>query len=184
MVIKLSDSFTSKRDGKIATGLFIDGISLDRASKRMGRKVSLENLLNSFKRGHEIAVARYYTVIPQEDDSRHRSFLDAVAKSGFEVIVKRLPPKGVNRQVTSDLELTTDMFAFACGKFAPDVTPSVIVVCPSHDLAYPFTALKERGVITTAADFGANRPGDVLKSAEDWIDLSDAEEIWIRRVIV
>ena len=169
-----------KRSGRGVIGLFIDGTQLDRAARRLQKRVSLEALLKSFQQSHTVKVARYYTVLPQEDDSRHRSFLDAVSRAGFEVVVKRLPPKNVERQVSSDIELTTDMFVFvAAHEGDKDLPPEIIVVCPSRDLSYPFTALKERGIKTTSADFSAAKPGDVLKSAENWVDLTDAD-IWMK----
>jgi hypothetical protein len=54
-------------------------------------------------------------VIPHEDDSRQRAFLDAVARAGLSVIVKRLPPKGIARQVATDLEMASDIVAFSLG---------------------------------------------------------------------
>jgi hypothetical protein len=60
-------------------------------------------------------VARYYTVIPHEDDSRQRAFLDAVARAGLTVVVKRLPPKGIERQVATDIEMAADIVAFSLG---------------------------------------------------------------------
>jgi len=54
----------------------------------------------------------------------------------------------------------------------------VTVVCPSRDLAYPISLVKELGVDTVTADFGQFNTGDLLKSAAKWIDLSDSETIW------
>jgi hypothetical protein len=158
--------------------------------------------------------------VPYEDDSRQRAFLDAVSRAGLSVIVKRLPPKGINRQVSVDLEMAADIVAFSLGhttfsreneylpvdhplrsaqshstrddsrsasaESAKDGDPerlekasrSVVVVCPSRELAYPLGLSKEFEVDTTTADFGQFNTGDVLKSAAKWIDLSDSETIW------
>ena len=72
-------------------------------------------LIRGVTSGHPAVVARYYTLIPYEDDSRQRAFLDAVSRAGLSVIVKRLPPKGVNRQVAVDLEMAADIVAYALG---------------------------------------------------------------------
>ena len=55
---------------------------------------------------------------------------------------------------------------------------SLVIVCPSRDLAYSISLSKEFGVETTTADFGQFNTGDILKSAAKWIDLSDSETIW------
>jgi len=51
-------------------------------------------------------------------------------------------------------------------------------VCPSRELTYPVSLVKELGVDTITADFGQFNTGDLLKSAAKWIDLSDSETIW------
>lgn len=222
-----------RRRERRKVGLFIDGTGLDRAARRLNKKVDLSSLVRGVTSGIQPVIARYYTLIPYEDDSRQRAFLDAVARAGLSVVVKRLPPKGVTRQVSVDLEMASDIVAFACGhnkfsalseyqpssepqrgsalptaapfirqraaapqKIAEPETPpeeegktpetpsisneprSVIVVCPSRELSYPISLLKEFGVDTTTADFGQFNAGDVLKSAAKWIDLSDSETIW------
>jgi hypothetical protein len=40
-----------------------------------------------------------------------------VSRAGLTVLVKRLPPKGVTRQVSIDVELAADIIAFALGHF-------------------------------------------------------------------
>lgn len=233
-----------KRSEVRRLGLFIDGTGLDRATRRINKKVDMSSLLRGVTSGTVPAVARYYTLIPYEDDSRQRAFLDAVTRAGLQVIVKRLPPKGVSRQVSVDIEMAADIVAFALGhmKFSdlseykpdlghgrgsalpsaipfprltgmraqradtptPGTTPgavvpaaqaavasaasdetkqrkekrSVVLVCPSRDLAYAISLVKELGVDTTTADFGQFNTGDILKSAAKWIDLSDSETIW------
>ena len=104
-----------KRTEQRVLGIFIDGIGLDRASKRMQRKIDLASLIKGVSSGLKPVVARYYTVIPHEDDARQFSFLEAVTRSGLSVIVKRLPPKGMTRQVTTDVEMGSDIIAFAQG---------------------------------------------------------------------
>lgn len=104
-----------KRTRRRSIGLFIDGVGLDRACRRLNRKIDLSGLVRGVTSGTAPVVARYYTLIPYEDDSRQHAFLDAVAKAGLAVVVKRLPPKGVNRQVSVDIEMAADMVAFARG---------------------------------------------------------------------
>ncbi len=104
-----------KRKEKRVVGLFIDGTGLDRATRRLKRKVDLGRLVRGVTSGSTPVVARYYTLIPYEDDSRQRAFLDAVYKAGLTVIVKRLPPKGITRQVSVDMEMAADIVAFALG---------------------------------------------------------------------
>jgi len=219
-----------KRKARRVLGLFIDGTGLDRATRRLSRKVDLTRLVRGVTSGIRPVVARYYTLIPYEDDSRQRAFLDAVDRAGLEVVVKRLPPKGVSRQVSVDVEMTADLIAFALGyqrfsdlstyraenkenaqqsgpgartampfgrsrsmrhdenKAEGDEEPPartdlkekriVTIVCPSRELTYPVSLVKELGVDTITADFGQFNTGDLLKSAAKWIDLSDSETIW------
>lgn len=218
---ELGRGFIKKREKKVV-GLFIDGTGLDRATRRINRKVDMSALVRGVTSGIAPIVARYYTLVPYEDDSRQRAFLDAVSRAGLSVIVKRLPPKGINRQVSVDLEMAADIVAFSLGhtsfsrenEYLPldhplrspqsqstkkdsrtasspaeaheaeetrkseNVSRSVVVVCPSRELAYPLGLSKEFEVDTTTADFGQFNTGDVLKSAAKWIDLSDSETIW------
>jgi len=218
-----------KRRERRVLGLFVDGTGLDRATRRIARKVDLSALVRGVTSGITPVVARYYTLIPYEDDSRQRAFLDAVYRAHLEVIVKRLPPKGVTRQVSVDVEMAADIVAFALGyqdfgelsKYQPgslDAPPEpqrgalpfvrarqtaeraeaapknptpvrpaesgakeqriITVVCPSRDLSYPLSLVKDFGVDTVSADFGQFNTGDILKSAAKWIDLSDSETIW------
>ncbi len=211
-----------KRREKRVVGLFIDGTGLDRATRRLNRKVEMTALVRGVTSGVTPVIARYYTLVPYEDDSRQRAFLDAVSKAGLTVIVKRLPPKGITRQVSVDLEMASDMVAFALGhtKFSKEneylpsdaptrgsslyaatpareiketkeehtspeagshetaLTRSIVVVCPSRELAYPIGLAKDLGADTTSADFGQFNTGDILKSASKWIDLSNSETIW------
>jgi len=104
-----------KRKERRVLGLFIDGTGLDRATRRLKRKVDLTRLVRGVTSGSTPVVARYYTLIPYEDDSRQRAFLDAVHRAGLQVIVKRLPPKGITRQVSVDTEMAADIIAFAQG---------------------------------------------------------------------
>jgi len=104
-----------KRKQRRVLGLFIDGTGLDRATRRMNRKVDMPRFVRGVTSGIVPVVARYYTLIPYEDDSRQRSFLDALRRAGLRVIVKRLPPKGVARQVAVDVEMASDIVAFALG---------------------------------------------------------------------
>ena len=97
-------------------GIFVDGTGLDRATRRLNRRVDLAALIRGLTAGAIAEMARYYTIIPFEDDSRHRAFLDAVERAGLSVEVKRLPPKGITRQVTVDVEMAADIVAFASGK--------------------------------------------------------------------
>jgi len=104
-----------KRSEKRVVGLFIDGTGLDRATRRLNRKVEMSLLVRGVTAGSTLTVARYYTIIPYEDDSRQRAFLDAVSRTGLQVIVKRLPPIGVNRQISVDIEMAADILAFSLG---------------------------------------------------------------------
>lgn len=222
---KLGGGFVKKRERRVV-GLFIDGTGLDRATRRINRKVDMAALVRGVTSGINPVVARYYTLVPFEDDSRQRAFLDAVARAGLSVIVKRLPPKGITRQVSVDLEMAADIVAFAHGRtsftkeneYMPvdsaatihtpaqfvrrqqaevaegteqsetqtvqtipsiETAPrSIVVVCPSREIAYPLSLIKDVSADTTSADFGQFNTGDILKSAQKWIDLSDSETIW------
>ena len=104
-----------KRQSRRLIGLFIDGTGLDRASRRLKRRVDMASLIRGVCSGTPPIVARYYTVIPHEDDSRQLAFLDALSKAKLDVITRRLPPKGVTRQITVDAEMAADIIAFAMG---------------------------------------------------------------------
>ena len=97
-----------KRSQRRVVGVFVDGISLDRATKRFNKRIDFQSLIKGVCGGLEPRVARYYTIIPFEDDSRQHSFLDAVYRGGFEVLLKRLPPKHIERQATTDIEMGVD----------------------------------------------------------------------------
>ena len=109
-----------KRRVRRRLGLFIDGTGLDRATRRLERKVDLAKLVAGLTSGLVPEVARYYTLVPHEDDARQFAFLDAVERAGLEVIVKRLPPKGVKRQVSMDVHIATDMVSYSCGLFSAE----------------------------------------------------------------
>lgn len=107
-----------KRKTRRHMGLFIDATGLDRATRRLERKVDLSRLVQGLTSGLKLEVARYYSLIPYEDDARQFAFLDAVERAGVEVITKRLPPKGVKRQVSMDVHVATDMISYCYGHFA------------------------------------------------------------------
>ena len=129
-----------KRTERRVLGLFIDGTGLDRATRRINRKVDMSALVRGVSAGLLPTVARYYTLIPYEDDSRQRAFLDAVSRAGLTVIVKRLPPKGITRQVSVDVEMAADIIAFSLGhsnfsslcQYRPDA-PEHEAFPPIHD---------------------------------------------------
>ncbi len=106
-----------KRKIKRRVGLFIDATGLDRATRRLDRKVDLARLVRGLTSGVQLEIARYYTLIPYEDDARQFAFLDAVERAGVEVVTKRLPPKGVKRQVSMDVHMATDLISYAYGQF-------------------------------------------------------------------
>lgn len=105
-----------RRSNNKIYGVFIDGVGLDRAARRMQKKVDMGALLKSLTAGSKATIARYYTLLPLEDDSRHRAFLEAVSKSGLEVFTKRLPPKGIDRQISTDAEMSADIISFGLGR--------------------------------------------------------------------
>jgi len=106
-----------KRRKKRRMGLFVDAVGLDRATRRLERKVDLSRLVTGLSSGVPLEVANYYTLVPYEDDARQFAFLDAVERAGLTVIVKRLPPKGVKRQVSMDVHLASDLISFCYGEY-------------------------------------------------------------------
>ncbi len=112
---KKSTSGVIRRRIKREIGIFIDGTGLDRAARRINKRIDMNALVQGVSSGLSPTFARYYTLLPFEDDARHHSFLDAVARAGLSVVVKRLPPKGITRQVTVDVEMAADIVAFARG---------------------------------------------------------------------
>lgn len=190
-----------KRKTKRRMGLFIDATGLDRATRRLERKVDLSRLVKGLTSGIKLEIARYYTLIPYEDDARQFAFLDAVERAGIEVITKRLPPKGVKRQVSMDVHMASDLVRFAVGNYkeeeekiqANDAEGSRIisakggskeikrvatVVCPSREMSYAIFCAHEMNVETSLADFGLYGSSDGWKGVDRWIDLSTSETIW------
>jgi len=192
-----------KRKVKRRLGLFIDGLGLDRATRRLERKVDLSRLVAGLASGMQPEIARYYTLIPNEDDARQFAFLDAVERAGLEVVVKRLPPKGVKRQVSMDVHIAADLIAFGYGHFeasaseeeAKKVANAPVapvekkpktpikrmanIVCPSREVAYGIFMCNQFGVETSLSDFGqygTSKGG--WKGVERWVDLSTSETIW------
>jgi hypothetical protein len=108
-------SFIKRRDNKLIA-VFVDGVGLDRATKRINKRVNLSALVRGVSAGHTPISARYYSLLPFEDDARQSAFLDAVSEAGLDVVIKRLPPKNINVQVTVAVEMTADIMAFALGK--------------------------------------------------------------------
>lgn len=180
-----------KRKARRIFGLFVDGAGLDRATRRIQRKVDLGSLVRSLCTGIQPEIARYYTLVPHQDDARQFAFLDAVERAGMEVVVKRLPPKGVKRQVSMDVHMACDILRFCEGRFSPDeegeeapvtsssrdIKRSAVIVCPNLELSYAVHTAGEIGAETTLADFGNYGHGG-WKSVDKWIDLSASETIW------
>jgi hypothetical protein len=189
-----------RREQTHAIGVFLDGVSLDRAARRLNKKVDWKLLVKVISEGRVPKLLRYYTVIPHEDDARHHSFLGAVEGAGFQVIVKRLPPKGINRNVTIDLEMASDIVGFGLGlrdlpastdpagkegardsrgenKPSDTRTPEkaeIILICPPNDLEYPLRLIADREVKITVVDFKGSGTSELIKVSSKWMDLSDA----------
>ncbi len=132
-VRKKAEKIIKRREKRIL-GIFIDGVGLDRATRRLQRRVSMSALVQALSTGASVSACRYYTVIPHEDDSRQLAFLDAVSHAGLTVIVKRLPPKGVTRQVTTDVEMSADIIAFSHGC---ETFPEEYVYRPAERISAP-----------------------------------------------
>ncbi len=96
--------------------IFIDGVALDRACRRLNKKVNYEALVKSLCVGNQPDVARYYTLLPVEDDARQSAFYDAIARAGLDVVKKRLPPKTLNKQVSTEIEMACDILATVLGR--------------------------------------------------------------------
>jgi hypothetical protein len=168
------------------TALFIDGPALDRASKRLHKKVELKNLVEALSNSVPFSLIRYYTLLPYEDDSRHRSFLQALGNSGIESVVKRLPPKGVTRQVDISVEIATDMLMFGgnIGKVSIDTQTTsqekkiITLVCPNRDLRYPLELLHSINIDIVGVDFGRHIATEISDFTSKWIDLNSLDTIW------
>lgn len=93
--------------------VLVDGTGLDRATKRLQKKIDMSRLFAGICEGLNADVARYYTLMPHEDDARQLAYLEAIDRAGFEVCMKRLPPKNVNRLVSVDVHIATDLLCYA-----------------------------------------------------------------------
>lgn len=197
-----------KRKVRRRMGLFIDATGLDRATRRLDRKVDLSRLIKGLSSGIPLDTARYYCLIPNEDDARQFSFLSAVERAGAEVVTKRLPPKGVKRQVSMDVHIATDLLSFAFGGIAEakkseqplqvnedsstgegkriiaagsstkPIKLVATVICPSRELSYALYTASQAGVDIALADFGLYGTSDGWRGVDRWIDLSTSETIW------
>ena len=159
MKFKELGSGVVKRNSQRVIGLFIDGVGLDRATRRIKKKVEMTKLIKGVSSGLTPIVARYYTLIPFEDDSRQRAYLDALVKAGLQVVAKRLPPRGVDRQVSISAEMAADIVAFAMGYqnfsnlslYTPDSATSSSLV-KAEEIAEvdkkPAETLKQERIIT------------------------------------
>jgi hypothetical protein len=105
-----------KRRSSSALAIFVDGVGLDRACRRVRRRVDWKKLLQSLSGGKRLIEARYYNLLPHSDDNRQTAFLDNLALAGFSCIIKRLPPKNVEKQVSITVEMASDLMAFALGQ--------------------------------------------------------------------
>ena len=167
---EVAKGVVKRRQSKIL-GLFIDGTGLDRATRRLNRRVDLSALVRGVTSGLTPVVLRYYTLIPYEDDSRQRAFLDAVARAGLSVIIKRLPPKGITRQVSVDVEMGADMIAFALGH----ARFSTLSEYQGADI--PDTGTSMSAVMPLARH--KNRPGptEVSSIPPETVDVPDSQAI-------
>lgn len=178
-----------KRKVRRKLGVFIDGVGLDRATKREG-KIDFSRLMQGLCEGLVPGVARYYTIVPHEDDARQTSFHEAIERAGLEPHLKRLPPIGVKRQVSTDVQFATDLMTFATGKLFDGekvvnldegdtpVSKVAVVVCPGRELRYAVRVAAELGVTTSLADFGEYAQSRDWAGVDRWIDLSSSETIW------
>ncbi len=165
------------------------------------KELTLQFPLKGLSEGSTPIVIRYYTILPYEDDSRHHAFLDAVEHAGFSVVVKRSYLRVLNGK-DKDVEMATDIMAFALGQnvlpvgsleggqMAPfektvaetnETKPtmrSVTIVCPSREITYPLSLLKEYGVDSVSVDFSELTKKNALKSASKFMDLSGSTTIW------
>lgn len=164
-----------RRNSNKVYGVFIDGVGLDRASRRLKRKVDMAALVKGLTIGSPALLARYYTLLPQEDDSRHRSFLDAVAKAGLEVFTKRLPPKGIERQVAVDVEMAADIIAFALGR--EDISRASLVSASGQFSIFTQqdSGGSQQNFHSAARISSAISPHPALK-LEEWADLKSQND--------
>jgi hypothetical protein len=177
-----------RRGQKRSLGMFLDGVGLDRAAKRIGRAIDWTALVRLLSEGLTPKVLRYYTILPHEDDARHHAFLLAVENAGFETVVKRLPPKGTVKVVSSDVEIATDIMAhclvLAAGSASPAPTttstaptretPHLVLICPNRELLYPMRLLHNQGISITVADFMNVGHSDHVNASSKWINLTEA----------
>lgn len=162
---------TFKRKAKRRIGLFIDGVGLDRATRRLDRKVDLQRLVSGITAGLVPEVARYYTLVPNEDDARQFAFLDAVERAGLEVVIKRLPPKGVKRQVSMDVHMATDIMTYCLGGFSGGkiVPKGALVHSESKETPRPLSNVN-------------SAPNDTTSTNGDHAEQPVAEESPIKRL--
>jgi hypothetical protein len=174
-----------KRTQKRVVGIFVDGVGLDRATKRISRKIDLTNLITTLATGLTVECARYYTLLPNRDDSRQSAFLDLVERSGFVVTIKRLPPVEVNRMVSTDVHFATDLVGYTFGQFSQKTDDTeekvqrvAVFVCPNPEVGYAIERAHACGIETRLADFGGFKRSDIWKGIDTWVDLSESESIW------
>lgn len=139
-----------RRKIKKTLAIFIDGVGLDRATRRLARKVDLTKFVQGLSEGTTPEFAKYYTLVPHEDDARQIAFLEAVERSGLSVSIKRLPPKGVKRAVSMDVHIATDLLLFATGSKI-DSESSGIVTTTNSNSAQEADAANDSSIVSPSS---------------------------------
>lgn len=168
--------------------IYVDGTALDKATRRIEKRIDLSKLISEIHTVtgtpiETVVETKYYTIIPNEDDSRQRSFLNAVEYAGFTTEIVRLPPKGIKKFVTVDVQLSADIVNFGNCYQNDDGVKRVILVCPSKELLYPVSLIKGENTEIIAIDFsrqslskqGSKTVADIANSS---FDFSVKENIW------
>jgi len=177
--VKIPKVVKQQTDSELA--LFVDGTSLDRAAKRLNKRLDIPKLIERVSTA-KCSFVRYYNTIPSKDDARHIAFMDNLRNHGIEVVMRRLPPIGITKRVAIDIDMATDIIGYTLHhpSFASDWTREdkkrgVIVVCPTEELDRTLEMVTQTGSPLSVADFGRPRS---LPYGRDWINLEAFSDIW------
>jgi uncharacterized LabA/DUF88 family protein len=158
------------------TLLLIDGPNLFATAKLLGFEIDFKKLLQEFQSPGGWVMAKYYTAVPDDEDSPVVPLIDWLDYNGYAVVTK--PTKTFvdadgNRKIKGnmDVEIAVDAMEFA------EKVGEVILFSGDGDFRAVIEALQRRGVKVTVVSSIVTRPpmcADELRRQTDvFVDLTD-----------
>jgi uncharacterized LabA/DUF88 family protein len=155
--------------------LFIDGESLNEATKALGSNVDFRKLLDVFGSQSRLLRAHYYALVPPREFVAIKPLLDWLSFNGYSVTEKPLKERGSNGHARMSgsiaIELTIDAL-----QTAPHVDTIVLVTgdCRYRPLV---SEIQMRGVRVIAVSTRAVRPAvisdELVRQVDEFVELAD-----------